>query len=180
MRIGRGIACSLLGLCLGISGAWALMERNNAPAPLEDEILDRLIGQWTLSGTLYGPDGTPGAFTGTDSCRWVAGHQFVMNERVITPKGDVPQLENVEVFRFDPKAGAFSVWTFTSRGTFSKRSGKCQGDTLTLEGEGPMGTSRTTMTIPAKGDPTFKLEIKALGSDSYSPHGEGTGKRKGA
>ncbi len=117
-----------MGAFFGIFAAAALAA---GPQPtLHDELLDRLVGNWVLQGTIAGQKTTHDV-----TAAWAVRHQFVLLHEVSREKTDAgePAYEAMVFVGFDEAAKEYvciwiDVWGGASEGTIGR--GKRTGDDI--------------------------------------------------
>lgn len=170
---------TLLGLLVGLGGAWALQEKGGMTmgrAP-KDAYLDRLAGDWEWTGTMHA-GGQTIQFIGEEKVEWVCNEQFLLSRMKQIPAGGMPPFEFMTVVRADPGTKSYKQWIFEGMGMTATGKGKREGDTLTYEGKSEMGRSRTTFEITGDGEATSVTEAQYPGQEEWVPFMKMEGKKK--
>lgn len=169
MRKGMILAVGILGVGIVLGGAWALQEKKEGftpPIPLEDEYLDRLVGEWDVTGRiLTGDEGQ--AFAATESYEWVLNHQFLLLRYEMPGTPGKPGMSGMGLIRSRPETLEYDFWWFSSYGEGQHYQGKREENALTLHHEGPKGKVRMTFSRPPEGITTFTVEVMKTGETEY-------------
>lgn len=177
----------IFAFILGIAGAGALQETEEKkegqeswtpPPPLEDEYLERFVGEWEYTGTMNFM-GKPSEFTATETIEWILNHQFILGRyhQPSTEEGKA-DFEGISIMRSTPGTNQYQGWWFDVHAASDTTKGTRDGDSFSWEGEGPMGKMRGTSTVTKDGTSSGESETMWMGQTEWTPFMKVTGKRK--
>jgi hypothetical protein len=149
----------LMLTAVAAAAAPAQESMTEAPPALQDDVLDRLQGDWQMVGTMLG-DSVAYDVTGS----WVLGHQFLLLDMVEV--SDPPEYEAAIYIGFDATTERYIVhWLDDFGGGASTLGyGRRDGDSIAVLFEAPTMTLRDTFTYDADHD-RWHLLIEMKGPD---------------
>ncbi len=175
-----------IGICMGLGGAWALQEKDEAPAkmsppsPLEDEFLERFVGEWEITGTTEA-GGEKHAFTATESFEWILNHQFLVSNYEAPMGPGMPTFEGMAVARSTPGTKDYELWWFDIDGDGEKSEGKRDGNTVVYTAPPKSGKHEgtiSTMTLMEDGGAHHVYKILPKGQTEWMTFFDVKGRKK--
>jgi hypothetical protein len=130
---------------------------------LKDDLLDELVGEWSMQGTLLGK---PVGYT--LKATWVLGHQFLLLEMMDV--GTPPEYEAAVYIGYDTTNKQYVVHWLDRFGGKASRTlgfGRRDKDTIQLVFDYPSGPLRDTFTF-AKDSGSWHLYFEAQTQDGWS------------
>ena len=184
MRKSMLIGGLVLAFLCGFAGAWALQEEGGEeqwtpPPPLEDEWLDRLVGEWAWTGKMW-MGGQELPMTATETEKWGLNHQFIISDYTSPTAPGQPDYKGHGLTRMDPETKVYTSWWFDVHGSGDKATGKREGDTIVFEGENNHGKTKSTYTVKADGTATHVREVLMTGQTEWTKFFDLEGKKKGS